>query len=1098
MAKPQVSVLGPIGLSVDESPISLGASMLRAVLARLVVAGGRAVTTDRLIEDIWEGQPPASAASVLQVHIHNLRRAMEPDRPRRAQAQVIVSESSGYALKLASEAVDAWQFEALLLRYEQQLRDPADPLDLMERRRALDAVLACWKGEPFEALTNYAWAAREAARLTDLRLTAAELRAQVELELNRPTEVAIELRSIFDEHPEREECARLLATAQYRTGQQAQALATLRRSREYLGEEFGIDPSPALRELETAILSHSAALAATAEPATPAVVPHSARPPALFAGYTHERATLLEVADACRSGRLQLVWVAGPAGVGKTTLVDSVLDGLALEGWTVLRGCCPEVDGAPPAWAWSEILLELDSHAPPALVTGGDAFTLARTVVEHCKRRATPVAVLLEDVHRTDNATLQVLRQVVNWLRNQPVLIMITLRGSKAEPGLHATAGALAHSTASWLELTGLDLDATRAAARSGGLGQLSEDRLHQLYERTGGNPLFIREMAKLVAAQGSIDAIDHVPDSIRELINHRIEGLPGEVVAALQQLAIWRDGVDLRILSLAAEISEDGLIDLIATAEAHGLVRTDRTGRITFDHALIHETVYLSIPVLRRVRMHWAAVELLEKHGEDFPGLARDPDLLAHNAILGARPDTAGQALEYVLTAARRSAERGMRADTARLWQSAIELHELAGHDAEHAEHADRLALFEAHCELVNARAYQGRLLDARHARDRAIVLARELGGTELLVRALTCWRGPVGWSVRSSFERDRHIMDLVEGCLSEELPVESRIRLLAAAVFEFPSDPDGLALGHRFADQAMALASGVDDPELRCVALNAAAFIREDRRPDPHLADECRAVIERFTSNEYRSTVHLILCRSALDDSDLPAAIEQARLAIDSATDAQLPHLLSLAQVFTIAAPVLFGDLAAAERIYEQIYARSAPTAFADDQITGRLTLSWARGDLSGLVEPLGHMYRDRPELIAQPYALALLHAGDRVHARQVFNRCTPVNPHFFEITMTVFRAAAAIELGDLHEMHRLYRKLAPHTGTIAGLDTGLLTLGPMDTILAGLADGYGDARQAAIHRARADELLQRLRTELATLQHTERMRINLETPI
>ncbi|WP_405486079.1 BTAD domain-containing putative transcriptional regulator [Nocardia sp. NBC_00511] len=265
--------------------------MLRAVLARLVAAGPRPTTAERLIDDLWEGDPPPTAASVLQVHIHNLRRLVEPDRPRRAPSRFLVSESSGYALKLAPEAVDVWQFEALLREYEQRVRAPGGWPDPLGRRRLLDRALSCWTGSPFDGLTTFAWAAHEAARLTELRLTAAEMRAGVELELNRPAEVAIELRTLFEQHPEREEIARLLATAQYRAGQQAQALATLRRSREYLGDEYGIDPSPALRELELAILSHDETLAnvsATrpaelrARPsgsATPANTPCCATPP---------------------------------------------------------------------------------------------------------------------------------------------------------------------------------------------------------------------------------------------------------------------------------------------------------------------------------------------------------------------------------------------------------------------------------------------------------------------------------------------------------------------------------------------------------------------------------------------------------------------------------------------------------------------------------------------------------------------------------------------------------------------------------------------------------------------------------------------------
>ncbi|MRH86998.1 hypothetical protein GFY24_05875 [Nocardia sp. SYP-A9097] len=218
MVEPQVQVLGTIRLSLDDQPVGSGASMLRAVLARLIAAGARATSAERLIDELWEGNPPSTAGSVLQVHIHNLRRLIEPDHPRRARSRYLVSESSGYALQLAPESVDAWHFESLLREYEQRLHAPGPPPALLERRQLLDTAPACWSGAAYEGLTTFGWAVQEAARLTDLRLTAAEMRAAVELELNRPAEVAIELRALFDEHPERKEIARLLATAQYRAG----------------------------------------------------------------------------------------------------------------------------------------------------------------------------------------------------------------------------------------------------------------------------------------------------------------------------------------------------------------------------------------------------------------------------------------------------------------------------------------------------------------------------------------------------------------------------------------------------------------------------------------------------------------------------------------------------------------------------------------------------------------------------------------------------------------------------------------------------------------------------------------------------------------
>ncbi|MFJ9367312.1 BTAD domain-containing putative transcriptional regulator [Nocardia sp. NPDC101769] len=621
MALIRIGVLGPLHISIDGQRVPPGAPMQCAVLGRLVAAGGRVVPTERLIDDLWHGDPPAKAVAALQVYIHNLRRVFEPDRPRRAHSRVIVSESHGYALNLEPSQVDSWHFEQLLHGHEAAMRDPAGRPDPLEQVRVLDAALACWHGGAFESFPGMPWAAQETARLQALRLTAAELRAQAALELNRPAEVVLALRPILEEHPGREECARLLAVAQYRLGQSLDALATVRRSREFLTLEFGVDPGPGLRDLETAILTHSV----DNETVTPPAPARPAEPEPLLdpeplpdTGYAAQRAAMLAAADAASAGHVRLVWLSGEAGAGKTTLATALATHLGDRGWTTVFGRCPEVESAPPAWAWAEVLTGLDA-ADPETFTAADAFTLARRVVRSCRERSagTPIAIVLEDVHGADTATLQVLRQVVNWLRDRPILIVATLRGTEAGPGVRDTAAALALFTADRLELDGLDMAGTRRAAAAAGLAAPDDRTVELLRRRTGGNPLFVRELAKLVATQGTTDGL---PDSVRDLLGRRVGQLPADVVDLLRHLSVWGEDSDITTLAASADRPADTVIDLIATAESARLLRTDRAGRVTFDHALVRETVYYDLPTLRRTRMHWAAFEYLRSDPEPGP----------------------------------------------------------------------------------------------------------------------------------------------------------------------------------------------------------------------------------------------------------------------------------------------------------------------------------------------------------------------------------------------------------------------------------------------------------------------------------------------
>src|SRR6185503_1638914 len=109
-----VRVLGPFGCHVGGEPVDLGGPRQRAVLARLLTARGEVVSVDRLIEDLWRGEPPPRAIASLQAYVSNLRRLLEPDREPRTPARLLVSAPPGYAIRLPGDAVDAWRFEALL------------------------------------------------------------------------------------------------------------------------------------------------------------------------------------------------------------------------------------------------------------------------------------------------------------------------------------------------------------------------------------------------------------------------------------------------------------------------------------------------------------------------------------------------------------------------------------------------------------------------------------------------------------------------------------------------------------------------------------------------------------------------------------------------------------------------------------------------------------------------------------------------------------------------------------------------------------------------------------------------------------------------
>ncbi|MFH9353405.1 BTAD domain-containing putative transcriptional regulator [Kitasatospora sp. NPDC017646] len=249
----RIDVLGAVrALREDGTPVDLGGPRHREVLARLVAAEGRMVTTDTLVDDLWT-DPPVRAVGALRTFVAALRRALEPDRPPRDPPRVIVTEGPGYALRLPREDVDVHRFQDTLARAR---RDPGAV-------RELGAALATWRGPAYADVPDSAWAQRERARLEELRLEGVELRARILLDSGEGAGLVAELGAHVAEHPWREPAWALLARALHRAGRQADALAALRRARAMLVDQLGLDPGSELRRLETEILNGSAPVGAT-------------------------------------------------------------------------------------------------------------------------------------------------------------------------------------------------------------------------------------------------------------------------------------------------------------------------------------------------------------------------------------------------------------------------------------------------------------------------------------------------------------------------------------------------------------------------------------------------------------------------------------------------------------------------------------------------------------------------------------------------------------------------------------------------------------------------------------------------------------------
>ena len=226
----------------------LGGPKQRALLAILLLRRGEAVSSDRLIDQLWGERPPATAAKTLQGYVSHLRKALGND--------VLLTRGGGYLLAVEPGQVDAERFEEMAADARRALANGDAPA----ARELLGSALGLWRGEPLADLAYEPFAQGEIASLEEARLAALEDRFGADLALGLHRDLVGELEGLVKLHPHRERLLGQLMLALYRSGRQADALDVYRRGRQVLGDELGLAPGPELRALEQRILTQDPAL----------------------------------------------------------------------------------------------------------------------------------------------------------------------------------------------------------------------------------------------------------------------------------------------------------------------------------------------------------------------------------------------------------------------------------------------------------------------------------------------------------------------------------------------------------------------------------------------------------------------------------------------------------------------------------------------------------------------------------------------------------------------------------------------------------------------------------------------------------------------
>ncbi|AOS63823.1 AfsR/SARP family transcriptional regulator [Actinoalloteichus hymeniacidonis] len=1059
-------VLGPLVAEEERGPVDLKGPRHRAVVARLLVAKGRVVPRDLLIDDLWE-TPPSGAVGAVQTFIATLRRSLEPDRPPRTPARLLVTVASGYALRAEPDAVDAGRFESEVARSR----------ELLEHHRAaaaldrLDTALGWWRGPAYSEFADAGWAREAIANLDELRLLAVEQRAEALSALGRAAEAVPSLEAELAQQPWRESSWRLLALTLYRAGRQGDALGVLRRARRLLVEDLGVDPGPALRQIESDILAHAPHLSTVPAPAVVRIVePAPASPDSELIGRGTETGALTAESTAVHTKRQRgVALVSGEAGAGKTALVESFTERLGAEGWIVAWGRNPDHEGVPAAWPWHRILDTLaatgTTPVPAPLIDTADPkaarFRWHRAIGDFLVRIAqdTPLALVLDDLHWADTETLALLAAMVTEPLPAPILLIATYRTTEVSGELTELLGRVARTEPARIYLTGLAAEEVSELVNRLLRRTVDAATAGTIHRRSGGNPFFVRELARLLDTEG-LEGLSAVPWGVRAVVQHRMGSAPEAVRTLLRHASVLGSDLDLDLLR-AMSADADLLLDAAEDAARRGFLVELGPGRFRFAHSLVRDTVYEDISRSRRAHWHGIAAAAIER--------ARpiEVEALAEHFRLAENPATVDRVVHYARLAAENAESRYESHRAAWFWRTALTAYE----QSPAGDVRLRLALSMG---LVRTLAVTGDLAEARRYRAEAITLVEDLNDPEAIAEVIVSFDVPAIWPDND----DPALAARIATIAQETLPVlpsgrtALRARLLATIAVELRSA--GGARGRQAACEAEELARELGDPALLAFALNA-RFLQSFERAGlaPSRVRIGRELVEVARANglvSYEVLGHLVLIQAHAALADLVAADRHTEIVDRLGVDYQIPLVGVFTDWYRALRCTIQDAVPDAIVRYRAAAARLVGTGMAglDEGILG-FALYCTQFAHAG-AEPRTDAACDcgpyrpwcRPAL--QPDAYQRNAATRADGAARV---AVPDSPRdlLFE-ARTCLQAMHAIASGDRPTMQRLATELAPAAEELAGAGSGLLTLRPVAWYLGELAIALGRPAEAEQH--------------------------------
>jgi len=1098
-------VLGPLEVWHDGAPVTLSGTKPRQLLALLAVRPNQPVSPGVLVDQLWDGSAPATAASALRVHVGRVRRALEPDKPAGGSTRLTLG-AAGYVLHVSTDELDSLRFEHLLERG----RDAQRGGDVAAAERHLCAALACWRGPALFDARDLRAAQSEIARLEQLRVSAVGEFADAKLALGQHRDVVDLLFTEVRRTPLDEAITARFMLALYRSGRAAEALRAFSTLQRHLDEELGAEPSAELRQLETEMLLHDQHLDFVDRPAAPPV-PGERRGHTRLIGRRPELAQLLALqTDPDPEPGARLVLISGVAGVGKTTLANEYCRRAQSGGAVVFTGRCgPDADEYQPI---VEILVALEpTLAEPDRAGAEQLIQFLRTgsgtsetdavdpaaeqlrllqdfaaVLEAVRTR--PLLLLVDDLHWADHATFRVLGHLLRHADGHGLVIIATHRSDELGAHQQQLIDRLAPSSRTQRHpLEGFDDHEVRAFLRT-----IAEQRVAEtlvavsttLRDVSGGNPFHIAALARdlearelLSSDREQLDASvrNLTPVDVGDLIRRRVARVSEPARLVVDAAAVI--GHDISVADLAAVCEVEPGIVMESSYELldHDLLAEaiDRVGIFDFPHDLARNAIYASIPAELRTRLHARIARRLE--GQRDAGESVTVADLARHFLAAAPLADEKKAAHYAEAAGRDAADRLALDEAASWYERALEVR---------ATPAD--ARGRIHHALARAYATERRYDDARDACFRGAVYARATHDHALLADLALAATG--SWA--SGFDPNDDARALLEEALATlgDTDPHRRLRLLArlATVLHYTNAQREAGL----VQEAHAIAEMLADDNARAEALLARhlwlTHAPSARRERLALAQRAMGLLETEGTNPVKLRVKRELLTDLLENGEIArfdiqlAQYEQLAAAVSSPRDIYWSAALRATQA------TMRGDLMAGEQLArgaalrgDELQQRAAGTEFLQ-----RFAIRFQQGRLAEVVSVVraapdpGSVYRSGSSIAA----LACAETGriDDALALARWSMGTTgdeISRDGFWLGAHACLAGVAVAAGDRTLARGLYALLEPCTDHVVVYGAGAAVLGSAHQWLGVLAVVDGEIDRAVEHLVEAERVAERL---------------------